>query len=509
MTEKARLHSLPKFKFNVEHQQSLADLLTPVAAYLRIRRSFPRTLLLEGSDSTGPQNSFSFLCVDPIATFSADTESVAISLPNLETITIKDRETTDSDAKGSVLDYLKLFRDLFSFCVEDTNIPNPQKAMSQGLFGYCTYDGVQFFEDIKLSQPTDPRFNIPLIRYSLFRYVVCIDHFRNQVHCFKNNLVSDQTNEAINQGTYNPSTNQDTSPSLQSLMELISTGELQEGTPFKTSGQEESNFTEDEYRSAIEQCKSHIMRGDVFQIVPSRRFVQGYSGDDFQLYRALRSINPSPYLYYFDYEDYRIFGSSPEAQIVIRKGEASIFPLAGTFRRTGDDKTDLELADKLKADPKENAEHVMLVDLARNDLSKHCDHVRVESFRETQFCSHVIHLVSKVTGKLNNPAASTDVIADTFPAGTLTGAPKYSAMQIIDRVERGARGFYGGCIGYLAQDGGCNQAIMIRSFLSKNNNLMYQAGAGIVADSSPASEVQEVTNKLMALKKAIAIASEI
>ncbi|MBE7179038.1 MAG: anthranilate synthase component I family protein, partial [Mucilaginibacter polytrichastri] len=246
-----------------------------------------------------------------------------------------------------------------------------------------------------------------------------------------------------------------------------------------------------------------IHRGDVFQIVPSRAFSQRFTGDEFNVYRALRSINPSPYLFYFDYGNFKLFGSSPEAQLTINKGEATIYPIAGTFKRTGSDTEDAEIALQLKNDPKESAEHVMLVDLARNDLSRHCDDVEVQAFKEVQFYSHLVHLVSKVSGKLRLGVDSFSVVADTFPAGTLSGAPKYRAMEIIDQNEPHLRSFYSGALGFMGFNGDFNHAIMIRSFLSKENTLNYQAGAGIVTASDPETELQEVNNKIAALRKAL------
>jgi anthranilate synthase component 1 len=278
---------------------------------------------------------------------------------------------------------------------------------------------------------------------------------------------------------------------------------------FSLNGEEKSNFTDEQFIALVEKMKKHVYRGDVFQIVPSRAFSTPFLGDEFNVYRALRSINPSPYLFYFDYGDFKLFGSSPEAQLTIKNNEATIYPIAGTFKRTGNDLLDKELAENLKKDEKENAEHVMLVDLARNDLSRHCDKVEVRSFKEIQYYSHLIHMVSKVTGQLQESVDSLDVVGDTYPAGTLSGAPKYMAMQLIDRYEKQKRGFYSGAIGYMGFDGNFNHAIMIRSFMSQNNVLHYQAGAGIVADSDPQSELNEVNNKIMALRKALEMAGEI
>jgi anthranilate synthase component 1 len=293
------------------------------------------------------------------------------------------------------------------------------------------------------------------------------------------------------------------------IMEAVISGSNNALEKFDIIGEETSNITDKEYMHLVSKGKEHCYRGDVFQIVMSRQFSQKYTGDDFNLYRTLRSINPSPYLFYFDFGDFHIFGSSPEAQLKIEGERATINPIAGTFKRTGDDEKDKIAATELAKDPKENAEHVMLVDLARNDLSRHGTDIKVESYREIQFYSHVIHLVSAVTGKLHDPSKVFDMYMATFPAGTLSGAPKYKAMELIDRYENQSRGYYGGAIGFIDLQGNLNHAIMIRTFLSKNNTLFYQAGAGIVADSKEESELQEVTNKLGALKKAITMAKTI
>jgi anthranilate synthase component 1 len=279
--------------------------------------------------------------------------------------------------------------------------------------------------------------------------------------------------------------------------------------PFRSASAEASNMENEDYREMVRKGIQSCFRGDVFQIVLSRRFQQSFIGDEFNVYRALRSVNPSPYLFYFDYGDYKLMGSSPESQLIIKDGKAVVHPIAGTFRRTGDDEKDQQLAEQLLADAKENAEHTMLVDLARNDLSRICDQVGVSRYRQVQYYSHVIHLVSEVTGKVRAGANPFHLLATTFPAGTLSGAPKFRAMQLIDEYEPTARSYYGGCIGFMGFDGTCNHAIMIRTFLSKQNTLFYQAGAGVVAASNPESELQEVNNKLGALKRAIELAENI
>ena len=366
----------------------------------------------------------------------------------------------------------------------------PLKMISNGLFGYFTHEAVEHFETIKLKPETvdNPR-KIPTLKYHIYRYIIAVDHFKNELYIFENGLDSDGSG-------------------LEKVEYLIKNKNFPE-YHFELNGAESSNITDEGFMAMVEQMKKHIYRGDVFQIVPSRAFSTPFLGDEFNVYRALRSINPSPYLFYFDYGSYRIFGSSPEAQITIKNRVASIFPIAGTIKRTGDDENDIIEARRLENDPKESAEHVMLVDLARNDLSRHCEQVKVEAFKQVQYYSHLIHLVSHVSGKLLPGASSFKIVADTFPAGTLSGAPKYRAMEIIYENENIKRSFYSGAIGFLGFNGDFNHAIMIRSFLSKNNVLHYQAGAGIVADSVPQNELNEVNNKIAALRLALQTAQQI
>ena len=350
------------------------------------------------------------------------------------------------------------------------------------------YDAVQFFEDIDITNPTE--INIPLINYRVFRFILALDHFKNECHIIETYV--DQPND-------------------EDFEEIVNTIH-QRNIPsfnFEKRGEASSNLTDDEFLQNVKKGIHHCDIGDVFQVVFSRRFETQFSGDEFQVYRALRSINPSPYLFYFDYGSYKIFGSSPEAQIVVKDRKATIYPIAGTFRRTGEDEADAALAKKLLEDEKENSEHIMLVDLARNDLSKSAENVKVDTYKEIQYFSHVIHLVSKVSGELNARADALDIVASTFPAGTLSGAPKHMAMQLIDQVESISRDFYGGAIGFMDFEGNFNHAIMIRTFLSHMNKLIYQAGAGIVAKSDPKGEVQEVYNKLAALEKAMEDAEKI
>ena len=278
---------------------------------------------------------------------------------------------------------------------------------------------------------------------------------------------------------------------------------------FNLMGEKRTNLTDEQFMNIVDKGIYHCKRGDVFQIVLSRRFEQDFMGDDFNVYRTLRSVNPSPYLFYFDFGGYRIFGSSPETHFRIKGDLAYIDPIAGTFKRSGDEEKDKIISEELLKDPKENAEHVMLVDLARNDLSRSSTDVKVSKYKELQYYSHVIHIVSRVTGKIKENENPMRAFMDTFPAGTLSGAPKVKALQLIGEMEPQSRGFYGGCIGYIGFNGELNQAITIRSFMSKDNTLYFQAGAGVVAKSNPRSELEEVNNKLGALCSAIDLAQQV
>lgn len=457
------------------YKQILADTITPVSVYLKIRDRYPNSLLLESSDYHASDNSFSYICCNPIASIEVKKGIITESYP-------------DGNTKQTPIE-------------KDTNVPmaihnfagtfkskhNGFKFINKGLFGYIAYDGVRYFEDIEITEKADS-LDIPDIFYAVYQNIIAINHFKNEAYIFchsadgTNNIAEiEQLLQSKNFATYN----------------------------FSKVNAPVSNLTDEEYKKNVDFAKKHCHRGDVFQLVLSKRFAQKFKGDEFNVYRALRSINPSPYLFFFDYGNFKIFGSSPEAQLVVKNRKAEIHPIAGTFRRTGNDEQDSVLAKQLAEDAKENAEHVMLVDLARNDLSRHGRGVKVETYREVQFFSHVIHLVSKVTGKLHDHASTMQVVADTFPAGTLSGAPKHMAMQLIDRYENCNRNFYGGAIGFMDFDGNYNHAIMIRTFLSKNHRLHYQAGAGLVSESNPESELQEVYNKLGALNKAMDLAETI
>lgn len=458
-------------RFTTNERRLLADTITPVSIYLRLRDVFADSIMLESSDYHGNDNSFSYICCQPVAGFELQGHRLRQWLPG-------EKESISTVSDDEVLSSLREFTG--SFSAEESG----HKFITNGLFGYMTYDAVRYFEDLEL---TNVQQDIPDILYRAYRYVVAIDHFKNEMYLFEHLAGGEESR-------------------LEELVTLI-TRNNDPDFDFTVVGEESCNYTDQEFLKILDKGREHCLRGDVFQIVLSRRFSSTFRGDEFNVYRALRSVNPSPYLFYFDYSDFKIFGSSPESQIVIRDGKASIWPIAGTFRRTGNDQADAELARNLSLDEKENSEHVMLVDLARNDLSRNSTQVNVDVFKEVQYYSHVIHLVSKVTGQLDEQTASLQLVADTFPAGTLSGAPKHMAMQLIDTYENISRNYYGGAIGFLGFNGEFNHAIMIRSFLSRENTLNYQAGAGIVAKSVIENELNEVNNKLAALRQAIEMAN--
>ena len=461
-------------KVKTKFLKVISDIHTPVGVYLKLRDLYSKIFLLESSDYKGSENSLSFICFESKAQISIDNNTVNTIINAKE---VKKEIEPNKDVSHYLNDFINQFE------VEQNDFDYP----SNGLFGYISYDSVKYFDSISISNPKE--INIPDILYDAFKYVIVFNHYNNELKIFEH-LYGDDNKSEIDK------------------IKNIVLGKPVNPFSFKKSKEEQTNVSDKEFKKLVDRGINHCKLGDVFQIVLSKRFYQDFQGDEFQVYRALRSINPSPYLFYFDYGSFKIFGSSPEAQIVIKNNKATIYPIAGTFKRTGDDEFDKKEAEKLSNDIKENSEHVMLVDLARNDLSKVSKNVEVERFKDIQFYSHVIHLVSKVSGNIKSDK-KIDLISGTFPAGTLSGAPKHKAMQLIEEHENISREFYGGAIGFMGFNGDFNHAIIIRSFLSKNRRLFYQAGAGIVFKSNPDSENQEVYNKIEALRKAIKIAEKI
>lgn len=470
-----------KFKYEVHSKHILADLYTPVGVYMRLRDIYPQSMLMESSDYHGHDNARSFIGIHPIARIAVGHGQIKCSYPDgREDVSIID-SIGKGNAKRQVAEAINEFIAHFDVEGEGKDV--------FGLYGFTSFNAVRYFEDIPVKDTTQDKNDAPDILYIMYKDIIVFDHFNNTMELLE--LCKDtETND------------------LDKILKSINNNSVR-AYDFRPIGETTSTLTDEEHKANIRRCVKHCLRGDVFQIVISRRFCQKYEGDDFKLYRALRSINPSPYLFYFDFGGFRIFGSSPETHNRIVGNTAFIDPIAGTTKRTGDPEQDHRNADFLLNDPKENAEHVMLVDLARNDLSRNCHDVKVDFYKDMQFYSHVIHLVSRVSGKMNDDADHILEFIDTFPAGTLSGAPKVRAMQIISELEPHNRGAYGGCIGFIGLYGDLNQAIVIRTFISRNNELWFQAGSGVVAKSNDIYELEESNNKLGALVKAIKIAEKL
>ena len=466
---------MKQYTYITNHKNLLGDLHTPVSTYLKVRDLFPQSVLMESSDYHGVENNRSFIGLNPIASIRINHGVATFVFPDGQQ---EERNISDDyQVEQAIREFISHFQ------VEG------EYAGYCGLYGYTTFNAVRYFEKIQVKDSTDAKNDAPEILYILYKYLIVFNDYKSEMVLI----------EMLGEGE----------PAHLSEVEKAIHNRNYTTYDFRAVGPATSTLTDEEHKANIRQGIAHCMRGDVFQIVLSRRFIQRYEGDDFKLYHALRSINPSPYLFYFDFGGFRIFGSSPETHCKIEDGKATIDPIAGTTRRSGDKETDKQLTKALLADPKENAEHVMLVDLARNDLSRNCHNARVEFYKEPQYYSHVIHLVSRVNGDMDEDSNPIRTFIDTFPAGTLSGAPKVRAMQLISELEPHSRGAYGGCIGFIGLNGTLNQAITIRTFVSRNNELWFQAGGGIVAQSNEENELQEVNNKLGALKKAIQLAEQL
>lgn len=465
---------MESFNYTTNCKTILADLYTPVGVYMRLRDIYPQSVLMESSDYHDKDNSRSFIGINPIASVAIGHGLASINFPDGSHENHEINENYGSaEAIHSLIDRIKVKGDYSNFC---------------GLYGYTSFNAIRYFENIAVKDETQEKNDAPDMLYILYKNIIVFDHFNNQL-------------TIISLSDYSESSE------LSEILKNMNKANVH-AYDFHPVSEVTSPLSDEQHKENIRRGIKHCLRGDVFQIVLSRRFIQKYEGDDFKLYRALRSINPSPYLFYFDFGGFRIFGSSPETHCRIEGHRAYIDPIAGTTKRTGDSEKDREGAEYLRKDPKENAEHVMLVDLARNDLSRNCHGVKVDFYKDLQYYSHVIHLVSRVSGELNDNADPIKAFIDTFPAGTLSGAPKVRAMQLISEYEPHNRGAYGGCIGYIGLNGDLNQAITIRTFVSRNNELWFQAGGGIVAKSDEEYELQEVNNKLGALRRAILMAEK-
>jgi len=475
-----------KTAFKTRHKKLLADTVTPVSLYLKLRDHFAYPMLLESSDYHGEENTLSIIGLEPFASYEVKAGKEIRTYPDGNRL--ENDLPTAGKIKMASSELRRVPESLQQFLAEFPLDHESLPFEGFGAFGYQAYDMVRYYEKVDIQEKNGGENSIPDMQYFLYRYLLVINHYHNELY-----LIEYEVNGKSR---------------LEEIETLINSQALPRYN-FRAVNPEGANMEDEHFLDMVAKGKQHCQRGDVFQMVLSRRYSQEFRGDEFNVYRALRSVNPSPYLFYCDFGNFKLFGSSPEAQLIIEGGKAIIHPIAGTFKRTGNDEEDLEAAKALFDDPKENSEHVMLVDLARNDLSRHGHEVEVDTYKEIQYYSHVIHLVSKVMAKIDPDTNHLQLMADTFPAGTLSGAPKVRAMQLIEAYEPGSRGFYGGCIGWLNAEGRFNHAIMIRSFLSRGNTLYYQAGAGVVSRSVPEKELQEVHNKLGALRKAIQMASDL
>ena len=478
---------MSRFNYTTKTRKILADLYTPVGVYMRLRDIYPQSALMESSDYHGSENSRSFIGVHPMASIAVGHGIVTVTYPDGKV----EKQELPSFGEGKGEECKIAISKAINDFVKSFHVEGEGKDFC-GLYGFTTFNAVRYFENIPVKDTTMEKNDAPDIYYIMYKDIIVFDHYNNTMELIALSDAEGSAGEA----------------ELDALLKAINKANVKP-YDFHPVGDTTSTLTDEQHKENVRKCIQHCLRGDVFQIVVSRRFVQKYEGDDFKLYRALRSINPSPYLFYFDFGGYRIFGSSPETHNRIVGDKAFIDPIAGTTKRTGDIEQDRKAAEFLRNDPKENAEHVMLVDLARNDLSRNCHGVKVDFYKDMQFYSHVIHLVSRVSGTLDKDADHIKEFIDTFPAGTLSGAPKVRAMQIISELEPHNRGAYGGCIGFIGLNGDLNQAIVIRTFISRNGELWFQAGSGVVAKSNDQYELEECNNKLGALIKAIHIAEQL
>ncbi len=463
-----------KYQLNLALKKLEETIKDPLVAFNKFRTVYKNSVLFEVND-VKKGNHFSYICFDAVASFKIEHNRITKTFPN------KEVEELELDKESNIVKYIQEFTNSFNVGKHEYNFIN------NGLFGYMSYDAVRYFENIVLKKDSKG-LNIPDVFYNLYQNIIVIDHNKDESYLLKY--------------SENPTAD-------FSLVETILEYRTERMASFKKIGEVKGNIGDSEFKEMVSQAKKHCMRGDVFQLVLSKRFIQEFEGDELKVFNVLKEINPSPYMFFYDYENFKIFGCSPEAQLIVQDNIAEIHPIAGTYKRSGCEKKDKELANLLFHDDKENAEHVMLVDLARNDLSRNAKGVKVETYKEIQYFSHVIHLVSKVTGEMHDNIDTMQLVADTFPAGTLSGAPKYKAMELIEKYEPVNRDFYGGAIGYIDFEGNYNHAIMIRTFLSKDQHLNWQAGAGIVISSSEESELNEVYNKSGALVRALEYADEV
>lgn len=463
-----------------------ADLLTPVLAYLRIRSKGDFSFLLESVEGIGRLARYSFIGHSPSATIISDDEKLVIS-----------SDKGMKEESSNLLAYLSNQVDSFKH-PEIDDLPD----FTGGIVGYLGFEVVAEiekninFNNVKMDQ-------FPEAMLGLFDSIIAFDHYKHRIILITNIFVREGSDL---EELYNNAKKkiEDLKLIIQKPVELPET--------FQLTGTINNEINVSNFQNKIEKIKNNIYEGDVFQLVLSERFSSDYEGDLVNLYRSLRIINPSPYMYIFEFnKDLTIIGTSPEDLLKVQNSKATILPIAGTRRRGNTETEDIELEKDLLSDEKEIAEHTMLVDLARNDLGRVCKHntVKLTEKMTIHRFSHVMHIVSRVEGELNNKSNCIDALKASFPAGTVSGAPKIRAIQLINEYEEVSRGPYAGSVGYIDFKGNLDMCIAIRTLFADGKNIYWQAGAGIVADSKPELELREIKNKSAVLESALKYAEVI
>ena len=471
------------------HRSLSADLLTPVSAFLTLRDGARYPFLLESVEGGEKLARYSFLGKDPYRVVRAHGATVAIEEPGA----VPDPEPP---AEGPIFDVMQALLDRYEE-VPVAGLPR----LTGGAVGYLGYDAVRLLERLPDAPPDD--LGLPDALWCFYDTVAAFDHVTHRLVLMASAFVDAGTDL---RAAYDGATARLDALEAELGAAAFAHPEAVRLAPDGLS----SNLARPDFEAAVEQARAYIYEGDIFQVVLSQRFETRFEGDRFNLYRALRQVNPSPYLFYLDFEDVTLIGSSPEVLVRVEDGRAELLPIAGTRPRGADDAEDAAYEAELLADPKERAEHLMLVDLGRNDLGRVCHYgtVAVERYAYVERYSHVMHLVSSVAGRLAERRGAMAVLAACFPAGTVSGAPKVRAMEIIDALEPTRRGIYAGAVGYVDFSGNLDTCIAIRTMVVRGDRVFIQAGAGIVADSDPAREFDETVNKARALRQAMLVAAD-
>ena len=470
------------FKTVPVYKKILADLLTPISAYMRLAKKSDYAFILESVEKGEQYGRYSFIGRNPLLILQSENEKTHIW---------KD---------GNWQEYNSGFLEILRSTQQKYKAPklNGLPHFTGGLVGFLGYESISWVEDIPIYNQDE--LQCPDALFMLFHEVIAFDHLQNQIILF--------SNVQIENGTDLEKAYADANLRIDEMGEDLHT-DIDYQTPAQLEQSKlHSNFTQTKFEDAVQKAKEHIKAGDVFQLVLSQRFRRQTSVDPLTMYRALRSINPSPYMFHLKLNDFDIIGASPELLVKVEDDEIEIRPIAGTRERGDNAEADKDLEDDLLKDEKERAEHLMLVDLGRNDVGRAAefDSVNVKEFMVVEYYSHVMHIVSDVRGKLREGKDIFDALYSGFPAGTLTGAPKIRAMEIIHDLEPSRRGVYSGAIGYFDFTGDMNTCIAIRTMVMKDGTVYFQSGAGIVYDSDPEKEFEETVNKAKAINAAIDLA---